>query len=185
MPGKGNHPCGDYICTMAARKKQDSLEFKAPLERFPSGLKAFYVTVPVSVPEVFGTRASVRMKGTINGIEVERALIPTGNGMHHILVPQELRKKARLRLGDPVSVKLKRDENPDEVEIPEELIAALEMEPKILEGFLRLSPSVKRGMAQWINSGKKQETRIERALEILRRFQSGKAVFGGRLIELK
>jgi hypothetical protein len=168
-----------------ARKKISNHEiaFTAPLERFTNRLTAFYVAVPYSVEDLFGTKGSVRMLGTINGIEVDRALIPTGDGTHHILVPTEMRNKAKLRLGDAVHVVLRKNENPDDVEIPEELIAALELEPEIYSRFHKLSPSVKRGMAMWINSGKKVETRIQRVLEILKRFQQGKLVFGGKIVK--
>ena len=54
--------------------------FIAPLERMPTGFSYFFVVFSRDVQQEFGTKGRVRMKGLINGIAVDRALMPTKSG---------------------------------------------------------------------------------------------------------
>ncbi len=159
--------------------------FTAPLERLPDGLKAFYVQFPGSVEEEFGTRGSVRVRATFNGVPADRALIPRGDGTHYLLVNPELRRLARVVLGSAVRVEFTRDERPyDEIDLPEELTAALDLEPGAEAAFGLLKVGVRRGMALWVNQAKRPETRVKRALDLLGRIQSGEFTFGGEKIKV-
>jgi len=82
-----------------------------------------------------------------------------------------------------VTVEISRVENPGHVELPEELIAALELEDGLRERFEKLGTGIRRSMAYWVNSGKRPETRAQRAVEILRRLQSGRLVSGGKPVK--
>lgn len=73
-----------------------------------------------------------------------------------------------------VHVELKRDERPDDfVQYPEELIAALELEPQVKQKFDALTPGYKRSLSYWINSAKGIDTRVNRALDIVKRLENG------------
>jgi hypothetical protein len=167
------------------RSAAKTYSFEGIIERFPGKGGYFYVYFPYDVEKEFGVRGFVRMKGTLNGVKIDRALIPKGDGTHNILVPIDLRRKTKTSLGDKVKVTLGKCDAPEEVKIPEELEAALDLEPAVRKAFDKLGHGVRRGMAYWVNSGKKPETRVQRALEILRRFQSGEMVFGGRIVKLE
>jgi hypothetical protein len=159
--------------------------FTAPLDRLPDGLKAYYVPFPGSVEEEFGSRGSVRVLVSFNGVPAKRALIPRGDGTHYLLVNPELRRRARLALGSPVRVELTRDLTPpDELDLPDELTAALDLEPGAMETFQRLKIGVRRGMALWVDQAKRPETRVKRALDLLGRIQSGEFMFGGERVKV-
>lgn len=170
---------------MASLNIPKTHHFTALLERLPDGLKAYYVQFPGSVEEEFGTRGSVRVKAHFNGVPADRALIPRGDGTHYLLVNPEHRRLAHLTLGSPVRVELTRDERPyDDFDIPEELAAALDLEPGALAAFERLKVGVRRGMALWVSQGKRPETRDKRALDLLGRIQSREFMFGGEKIKV-
>lgn len=159
-------------------KKKNSFRFTAQVYETDIKYGGLRVDFPEDVEKLFGTKGPVRMVGTINGIPARRALMPRGDGMHFIIIPGEMRRKLRLQDGDKVLIDLQPDPNPQEVEMPEELIATLEMEPDVYAHFERQNISMRRNICYWVNSAKRVETRIQRSLEVLRRFQSGTGMFG-------
>jgi Domain of unknown function (DUF1905) len=86
--------------------------FRAVLKR--EGGKGSWVTLtaPFRVEEVFGTRARVPVKGTINGVAFRNSLMPTGDGTHYLVVNGDLREAARADIGDEVEVVLEKDTRP-------------------------------------------------------------------------
>ena len=157
--------------------------FTTPLERTPGKGGWYFLRFPHSVEQLYGTRGSVRVKATFNGLPVDRALIPHGDGSHHLVVSGEMRRKLRLAEGSPVRVELTKNETPDELDLPEELTAALDLEPGARETFDRLRVSVRRGMAYWINSAKSPVVRDPPATEMLNRILGGEFRFGGERVK--
>ena len=155
-------------------------QFAAELERFDGKGAWYYILYPNSVEEEFGTKGRLRVLGTMNGFDVDRALIPQGDGTHVFILGGELRKKLGVRLGDRIEMQFHVNPNPDVIDLPEELEVALEMEPELQVVYDRQTPGTKRGISYWINSGKRPETRAKRAAEIMRRFASGEFEFGGQ-----
>ncbi len=155
-------------------------QFAAELERFEGKGAWYYILYPNSVDEEFGTKGRLRVLGTMNGFEVDRALIPQGDGTHVFILGGELRKKLGVRLGDRIEMEFHVNPNPNHIDLPEELEVALEMEPDLQVVYDRQTPGTKRGISYWINSGKRPETRAKRAAEIMRRFASGEFEFGGQ-----
>lgn len=155
-------------------------QFAAELERFDGKGAWYYILYPNSVEEEFGTKGRLRVLGTMNGFDVDRALIPQGDGTHVFILGGELRKKLGVHLGDRIEMQFHVNPNPDVIDVPEELEIALEMEPELQVVYDRQTPGTKRGISYWINSGKRQETRAKRAAEIMRRFASGEFKFGGK-----
>lgn len=134
---------------------------------------------PYSVEEVFHTKSSVRVLGTLNGIDMDRALKPRGDGTHFIMVNTEMRKQAGLREGNMVSVTLYRNETPEKLVLPEELEEAFDQEPEARKLFDLQTTSMQRNIIYWINASKRAETRAVRSAEMLRRLCSG-ALIGGK-----
>lgn len=156
------------------------VSFEGPLERLPDRGGLHIVTCPFDVEALFGTRGSVRVKGTMNDLTIDRALIPRGDGTHYIVLSPEMRRKAGLRLGNMVRFVLMRNEKPEELEFPEELSVALEMEPGALEILKQQTPGAVRGLVYWIDSAKRPETRAQRAAEMVRRLLNREAPFESR-----
>ena len=147
--------------------------FETVLEKMDRIGGSYYLQFPWDVQELFGTKASVRILGTYNGVKVDRALLPHGDGTHYLLISLELAKKCKLRLGEKVKVEFIKHPNPTEIEVPEELGAALDLEPGAWEKYSKLNPGQQRNIVYWINSGKRPETREKRALEMMNRIVTG------------
>ena len=55
----------------------------------------YFVEFPHDVVTEFGTRGRVRVKCMINGIAVDRALMPTKSGYHIIILGGDIRHEAK------------------------------------------------------------------------------------------
>lgn len=160
--------------------KQEVFRFKAPLERMSGRFAWNYVEFPYDVMELFGTRSRVRVKGTINGVEVDRALMPTKSGYHIIILGADIRRPAKLRnVGDMAHVEIWRDMEPLKLEVPEELADTLDFFPEMKKAWDKLTPGMKRSMCYWVGSAKTTATRAKRVAELLRRSENGKFKVGG------
>ena len=164
---------------MARKSGSHTQEFRftATLDRPLS--KGWYATInfPYDVEELFSTKGRVRVKGTINGVAVDRALIPTRSGVHVIVMSGNLRKAVKAGFGDPVQVVIHRNPDQDEVIVPEELLDTLDFMPEMKAAWDKLTPGMKRNMCYWVGSGKTVATRAKRVAEILRRSETGHAWF--------
>lgn len=166
-----------------AKAKKDSIRFEGILEKRTTSIGgAHFVVVPAKVSAFFGVKGSVRVLGTMNGVAIDRALIPDGEGGHEIIIGTDVRKKTKTSEGAKVLIEIYRNPAPDVIDIPEELSAAIEMEPEAVRKFEKMTPGMKRSLAYWVNSGKLPETRVKRAVEILRRIMNNYP-FGGKKIE--
>lgn len=154
--------------------------FEARLERFPMKGGWYYLLFPYSAQEEFGKKGFIRVKGTINGVPYERSLLPMKNGESFIVVPLKMRKETGLLLGHEATVELQLDERPITFAIPEELEAVFDIEPEVRVIFEKQSKSIQREICKWISDGKREQTRADRAAEILRRLTTPGSMFGGR-----
>jgi len=152
--------------------KEKTYKFSVPIQRKSGKAAWYFVIFPFDVEKEFGTKGFVRMKGTYNGIACERALIPLGDGMHHIIVSGDMRKKAGTRLGQEIHFVLKENHSPFVVIIPEELKEGFELEPGSQEQFEAQKLGFKKNMIVWLNQAKQPETKAKRAAEILRRLKT-------------
>ena len=107
---------------MAGKSRLRTYRFTAPLEKMNAEMAFMYVEVPIDVEQEFGTRSRVRVLGTVNGVAVDRALMPQKSGVHIIILGGDIRRAARLKkVGDPVQVEFRVHPDPTQVELPEEL----------------------------------------------------------------
>ncbi|MBK9515430.1 MAG: DUF1905 domain-containing protein [Flavobacteriales bacterium] len=129
---------------------------------------------PHDVEELFGKRGDVRVKCLVNGVAVDRALMPTKSGYHILVFGGDLRKKAGIRkVGDLVSVELRLDPEPDRIPIPEALAETLDFLPEMKAAWDALTPGMQRSMCYWVGSAKTEATQAKRVAELLRRFEDG------------
>jgi hypothetical protein len=149
-------------------------QFEAILIR-PEGTGTWtYLNVPFSVEEVFGTKAQVRVKGTVNGVSYRGSLMPHGEGRHYLVVNKAIRDEAQVTAGDDVQVTVELDTEAREVEVPEDFLAKLETDAEANQFFTQLAYSKKKEYVTWIESAKKPETRENRIVKSLERLREGK-----------
>lgn len=144
--------------------------FEAVLIR-PEGTGTWtYLNVPFRAEEAFGSKAQVKVKGTVNGVPYRGSIMPHGDGSHYMVVKQELREAAGVTAGDSVAVTMELDTDKREVDVPQDLQAELETDEAAARTFDGLSYSHRKEYVTWIESAKKPETRtkrIARAVEML------------------
>ncbi|MBL8009296.1 MAG: DUF1905 domain-containing protein [Flavobacteriales bacterium] len=155
-------------------KKPKTYRFTAPLEKMNAQMAFMYVEVPFDVEQEFGTRGRVRVLGTVNGVAVDRALMPQKSGVHIIILGGDIRRAAKLkRVGDTVQVEFWKHPTPDELELPEALAETLDFLPEMKAAWDALTPGMRRSMCYWVGSAKTEATQAKRVAELLRRFEAG------------
>jgi Domain of unknown function (DUF1905) len=80
-------------------------EFDAQLQK-GANAGAWTCVVIDDVPEVFGTRGLVKIRGAIDGEPFTGALMAQGDGTHRLPVKAALRKTIRKEAGDTVRVRI-------------------------------------------------------------------------------
>ena len=133
-----------------------------------------YISIPFDVHQVFGSRARVSVKGTINGFAFRNSLMPEGDGTHRMMVGKDMQAGAKASPGDTVKVTLERDDEERPVDIPVELAAALKTSKPAGAFFASLTPSQKRDYSGWIAAAKQEATRASRAAKAVEMLLEGK-----------
>jgi len=131
--------------------------------RGPGGAWCF-MPIPFDVMAAFGAgRGRVPVRGTMNGFPFRSSLMPEGDGTHSMAINKALQAGARAKPGDRVEIELERDSAERSVAVPPELEAELDRSEAVRAAFDKLSYSHRKEFADWVASGKKPETRRERA----------------------
>jgi hypothetical protein len=147
------------------------LEFTVKLEG--RGTSVSWLNPPFDVVEVFGTRAQVPVRGTINGFPFRSSLMPMG-GCHGMPINQALRKGAGLEGGDTVSVVMERDEAERTVELPQVLKKELAKSKAAQANWEKLSFTSQKEIVISINGAKQEETRVRRLAKAMDILKTGK-----------
>lgn len=139
--------------------------FKAVLEQ-DDKTTACGIWMPFNVPEVFGTRARVPVRGTINGFPFRGSIAPMG-GRFIMGVNRGMREGARVKAGDLVEVTLERDTEPRVMEPTPDLAEALRADPAAKAAWDTMSYTHKKEFVLAIEDAKKPETRTRRVAKAI------------------
>lgn len=63
-----------------------------------------FVELPFNVWKLFGKKGSIRVKGSINDLAFECALIPRGNGVYLLPISKKIIEKSRIGIGDTLNI---------------------------------------------------------------------------------
>jgi hypothetical protein len=148
------------------------LTFKVKLEGVP-GMEVAALRAPFDVMEVFGTRARVPVRGTINGFRYRSSLMPM-DGCHRMVVNREIREGAGVRAGDTVKVVMERDDAPRTVTPPALLKKELAKSKAARANWEKLSFTHKKEMARSTVEVKQEETRARRLAKVMDVLKNGK-----------
>src|SRR5579863_7808221 len=141
------------------------LKFTAKIDGREAGVVAA-ITPPVDVPEFFGTRARVPIRGTINGYPFRSSLMPCGRS-HMMPVNSTLCRGAGVKPGDHVEVVMERDEDKRIVDAPPLLKKELAKNKTARANWEKLAFTHKKEMAQSILGAKQEETRNRRLAKVV------------------
>jgi hypothetical protein len=148
------------------------LEFKVKLEA-KEGSSVAWLNAPFDVEKLFGTRARVPVRGTINGFPFRTSLMPMG-GCHGMAVNKTMRDGAGVEAGDTVSIVIERDRAERVVEVPPLLRKELAKSKTAQTNWQKLSYSHQKEIALSIREAKQEETRVRRLAKAMNILKTGK-----------
>jgi hypothetical protein len=140
-----------------------------PLETFDFGRYFYHVLyAPEELQAELLThqRPRVRISGEVEGVPVNLAWQPSGDGRLYLIVSDELRRACNLVLGDPVTIAFNLAD-PDHVVVPPELAQLLEQDALYAHLWSEITAGRKRAFAHMIASAKGSATRARRLQEVL------------------
>ena len=120
------------------------------------------IIIPFDVEKVFGTRARVPVRGTINGTEFRGTIFPMGKGRHYMVVNKGMRASAHVRGGEIISVTMERDNEPRIIKPPADLARALQANKEAQVAWEKLSYTHQKEYAKAVEEAKRPETRSRR-----------------------
>jgi hypothetical protein len=149
-------------------------KFRVKLEA-DSNSEAAAVRPPFDVPTIFGTKARVPVRGTINGFPYRTSLCNMGDG-HFFVVNKEMRAGAKCKAGDLVDVVLERDKEERVVEVPASIKKIIATNKTAQTTWDSLSFTHKKEWVRAIEGAKKEETRQSRIEKMMSALKAGKRV---------
>lgn len=159
--------------TTKGATKTAAKRFRVLLERHVTS-EATGIRIPFDARKVFGTRARVPVRGTINGHAFRGSIFPAGDGTHYMVVRRELREAAGVEGGQTIAVTLERDDEPRTVTPPADLARALKQNKAARAAWDELSYTHRREYAELIEGAKRPETRARRVAKTISQLAAGK-----------
>lgn len=142
--------------------------FSAALEAVPTGGAG--VRLPFDPKEEFGkARAPVRVSIGAHPPFITTVMVYSGVAWVGLRKGQVA--EMSLQPGDRLDVLVELDATPREVEVPDELAAALSEDPDASAAFARLSFTHRKEYAKWVAEAKRPVTRADRAAKTLQRLR--------------
>jgi hypothetical protein len=130
-----------------------------------------WVLVPDKVAAAFDSRRPA-VRGVVNGVAFRSRLAVYG-GQSYLGFTAALRTQAGISLGDILDIELEADTEPQVVELPDALIAALSTNPVAAAAFEALAYTHRKEYASWIADAKRDETRQRRVAKAIEMLTSG------------
>jgi hypothetical protein len=129
------------------------------------GYLQHHVEVPSgSCPEAV---AGVRVEGTLHGVRFSRVVVGGSDGRRLLRSGRDWLRTADIEIGDLVALQLRVDPDPDRVEVPEELAAALAEHPELEHRWESLTGGRRRTLVYPIERARRPDTRARRVRAVL------------------
>ena len=119
------------------------LTFRAPIRPSGRGGGGHLVDVPTEVVEALGGKGRIPVTATFNGVPYRGSIVRMGGGAV-LGVQKAIMAEAGVGVGDSLTVVVRNDEGPREVEVPVDLAEALARNGTARAAFEGLSFSHKR-----------------------------------------
>lgn len=150
-------------------------KFSAPLERFEKGLYKLHLKVPKELAhEVESYRKDRRVYCILgNQISFHTALMYE-KGIHYIMLNRKKQNSLQLEPGDSVIVRLEECKNPYGVDLPEEMLEAMNLDADAKALFHELTPGKQRSLFHLIDKIKSPALRAERSWLVLEHLKENK-----------
>ena len=136
----------------------------------PSSL---FIMVSSEVITALSGKKRPPVRVTLNGAYTYRSTVSVYGGRYYLPIRREIREACGLAPGMPVEVTLTLDDEPRQIEIPDDLAAAFAGDPGAQDAFDRLSFTHRREYVEWVTSAKREETRTRRVAQTLEMLRKG------------
>ncbi|HEU5351564.1 MAG TPA: YdeI/OmpD-associated family protein [Terracidiphilus sp.] len=145
-----------------AQSKAAPQSFSCVLELAGTRPRWVLARIPLDLKAAWPGWRTRRVCGTINGFAFRTALNPSKGG-HLLVVNRKMQAGAGATAGSRVKICLEPEMEPRDETIPAELAAALRADRKLNAWFKRISPSMQKGLGNYVDQAKAAETRLARA----------------------
>ena len=145
------------------------IPFAGPVLHDPDAYPRHFVPIPPEVDDALDGATAVT--GTLAApdgereVSFRRAVHGRKNGAPRLLFGQRVLADAGLRSGDTALLDIE-PADPDAVDVPDELAAALAQDSAAAERFATFTPGKRRTLAAHVASAKRPDTRVRRALDL-------------------
>lgn len=157
-----------------------TFRFTSQLVRLESALGKYHVLpVPDDVAAAWKAAKVRRLVGTIDGQPVKRALQSHADGGSFLILGRPLLQDIGLTLKSIARCEIGPDPKPDELDLPEELLAALEQDEEARVRWESFTLGRRRSLASYVISARQEPTRIKRALELTYKIRT-QTLYGDR-----
>lgn len=160
--------------TLTPARKKTKQVFTAAVENSGDGMDTAFISIPFSVPKVYGTKGQVKVKAWFDGYPYRGILSNMGTGCHAILLRKDVRAAIGKKVGDKVKVVIEQDLEERVVDVPAELQNLLKKQTRAKKFFDSLSYTNRKEYAVWIRSAKREETKQKRLALIIPKLLEGK-----------
>ena len=143
--------------------------FRAPVRSSGRGGGGHLIDVPPQVVEALGGKGRIPVTATFDGVPYRGSIVRMGGGAV-LGVQKAIMAEAGVSVGDSLTVVVRNDDAPREVEVPDDLAEALDRTGAARAVFDELSYSHRREFVSSITEAKRPETRarrIERTIQQL------------------
>lgn len=132
-----------------------------------------YIEIPFDVEKEFGKKR-VKVKVLFEEVPYRGLLVRMNTECHILGIRKDIREKLKKNIGDLVNVRIEEDHEARVVEVPEDVLKALNKNQTINDKFGKLSYTHQKEYVNWINEAKKEETRKSRIEKMISMLSSGK-----------
>ncbi len=149
------------------------VKFTTAIEIYEKGMTRHVAFIPDEVVKQLDIKANSRLIVYAGRHQYRLAAISNGEGQYFIHLSQSLRRETGIRESlRPLEFELELDPNPTDIGLPEELEVALDQDDEALKVFNTLTNGMQRSLCHYVNSAKRIETRIKRALELAEKLRT-------------
>lgn len=142
------------------------LEFEATLVRLPGKIAWTVFYIPASFTDAIGTKGRITVRAVVDGAEFHGTLLPSSNG-HYQVYNQAMREHGGKEIGGTVHVLLEIDNQPRELVLPQDVMAALTSSEAAMGKFTALPYYMRREEINKINTAKTLPTREKRITALM------------------
>jgi len=148
-------------------------KFQSTVCRVEGAMNPHGIPVPYEVSEPLRKAGVRRLLVKVNGYELKRGLQGSKEFGSHLVVGLGLLQEAGVGPEETIQVEIVPDPNPEQIDVPDELLIALEQDEEANSRWKSMTLGKRRGLAYHVSTAKQENTRIKRVLDIANKLRTG------------